>query len=420
MATFWIFIALVLLVSLLLIWLPHFRQQKLIRAEEAGVRNQTNMELFNERLAVLEKELQEGLLDQTEFDSLKQELEISLLQDMKQGEDESLSHKAKPKGILWPAIMSVAVIAIAGFAYLQLGAYKELPLLDSPQGANPHAGMSPEQLLDQEIAMLKGQVDMQPDNSQAWFNLGHAYISANRYDDAVKAFDKVIALVGPHAELLGPKATAIYYKNNQTMTPEVQALVDEALKLDPKDPSTQLLIGMNAFYTADYQAAINAWQTILSNESNDYDRSAIINAINTAKMRMSAENGEAAMPHDANHEGVIANDKKVTINVSISPELKEKVGPTDMLFVFARSTDGDKVPLAATKISAKALPAKVVLDNTTSMGGSQKLSDAKNVEIIAVLSKHGSVRPQPGDLQGILPLVPVGDTATLVLDSVVQ
>ena len=158
MTTFWIFIALVLLVSLLLIWLPHFRQQKLIRAEEAGVRNKTNVELFNERLAVLEKELHEQLLDQQEFDALKKELEVSLLQDMQQGTDESLSQQAKPKGILWPAVMSVAVIAIAGYSYMQLGAYNELPFLENPQASNPHAGMTQEQMLSEQIEMMEAQV----------------------------------------------------------------------------------------------------------------------------------------------------------------------------------------------------------------------------------------------------------------------
>ncbi|MCF1429037.1 MAG: c-type cytochrome biogenesis protein CcmI [Shewanella sp.] len=418
MTTFWIFIALVLLVSLLLIWLPHFRQQKLIRAEEAGVRNNTNVELFNERLAALEKELKEQLLDQQEFDALKKELEVSLLQDMKQGTDESLSQQAKPKGILWPAVMSVAMIAITGYSYMQLGAYNELPFLENPQASNPHAGMTQEQMISQQIEMMEAQVKSQPDNSQLWFNLGHAYTSANRYDEAIAAFDKVMELVGEHAELLGPKATAMYYKNNQTMTPAIQAIVDQSLSKDPKDPSTLLLVGMDAFYAADYNKAINAWETLLTNDRQDIDRASVNNAIQTARMRMAAESGE--MPNDANHAGVAAEQKTVTVEISIAPELQNKVASTDMLFVFARNTEGEKVPLAATKISAKTLPAKVVLDNSTSMGGSLKLSDAKNVEIIAILSKHGSVRPKAGDMKGELASVPVGDTTALVVDTLVQ
>ncbi len=74
MTTLWIFIALFLLVSLVLIWFPHFRQQKMLQTEEAGVRKQTNLELFNNRLATLEKELEDEQLEQVEFDALKKSL----------------------------------------------------------------------------------------------------------------------------------------------------------------------------------------------------------------------------------------------------------------------------------------------------------------------------------------------------------
>jgi cytochrome c-type biogenesis protein CcmH len=49
-----------------------------------------------------------------------------------------------------------------------------------------------------------------------------------------------------------------------------------------------------------------------------------------------------------------------------------------------------------------------------------KLSDAANVEVIAVLSKQGNIKPQTGDIQGKISKVAVGDTANLVLDTQVQ
>ncbi|MEZ9594476.1 c-type cytochrome biogenesis protein CcmI [Shewanella sp. 10N.261.52.F9] len=417
MTTFWILIASFLLVSLALIWVPHFRQQRMLRAEEAGVRKDTNLELFNERLSVLEKELQEDLLDQPEFDALKKELEISLLQDMKQGDDESLVNKLKPKSIMWPSVMSVVVIGICGYMYSTLGAYKNL---DQPMTANdPHAGQTTEQIMSQRVQMMEAQAQAEPENSQIWFNLGHAYISANRYDDAIKAFDKTMDLVGVHAELLGPKATALYYRSNQQMTPAVQALVDQSLALDAEDPSTLLLVGMDSFFTADYPKAIDAWQLILDSDRTDVDRGAIMNAINSAKMRLGTD---GAMPNDDAHKNVEpkATAQTVTVEVSISPELQAKVASTDMLFIFARSTEGPKVPLAATKISAESLPVTITLDDSTNMGGNVKLSDADSVEVIAILSKHGSVRAQTGDIQGTLAMVKVGDTGQLILDTQVQ
>ncbi|MGI2206216.1 c-type cytochrome biogenesis protein CcmI [Shewanella oncorhynchi] len=416
MTTFWIFIALVMLVGLMLIWIPHFRQQKLLKTEEAGVRKQTNLELFNERLGVLEKELSEELLDQAEFDALKKELEISLLQDIKQANDDSLVNQIKPKTILWPSIMSVCLIVISGYLYQHLGAFENIDSAQQP--ANPHAGMDTAQIMMQRVQMMEAQVKAEPENSQLWFSLGHAYVSANQYDKAIAAFDKVIELVGKHAELLGPKATAMYYKAGQQMTPQIQALIDESLAMDAQDPSTLLLVGMDAFFTADYKKAITSWQTILDSGRADVDRAALMNAIETANLRMQSE--IAGMPNDDAHKQVKASAKSVNVTISISAELAAKASPEDTIFIFARATEGPKVPLAATKVSAKSFPITVTLDDSSGMGGDVKLSDAANVEVIAVLSKQGNIKPQTGDIQGKISKVAVGDTANLVLDTQVQ
>ena len=416
MTTFWIFIALVMLVGLMLIWIPHFRQQKLLKTEEAGVRKQTNLELFNERLGVLEKELSEELLDQAEFDALKKELEISLLQDIKQASDDSLVNQIKPKTILWPSIMSVCLIVISGYLYQHLGAFENIDSAQQP--ANPHAGMDTAQIMMQRVQMMEAQVKAEPENSQLWFSLGHAYVSANQYDKAIAAFDKVIELVGKHAELLGPKATAMYYKAGQQMTPQIQALIDESLAMDAQDPSTLLLVGMDAFFTADYKKAITSWQTILDSGRADVDRAALMNAIETANLRMQSET--AGMPNDDAHKQVKASAKSVNVTISISAELAAKASPEDTIFIFARATEGPKVPLAATKVSAKSFPITVTLDDSSGMGGDVKLSDAANVEVIAVLSKQGNIKPQTGDIQGKISKVAVGETANQVLDTQVQ
>ncbi|GGQ02141.1 c-type cytochrome biogenesis protein CcmI [Shewanella ulleungensis] len=400
-----------------MIWVPHFRQQKLLQAEEAGVRRQTNLELYGERLAILEKELQDEMLDKTEFDALKKELEINLLQDMKQEGDDSLDVEIKPKSALWPAFMTICLLAISGYLYQQLGAYNELA--NPPQANNPHQGMDPAQIMSQRVQMMEAKVQAQPDDSQAWFSLGHAYVSANQYDKAVAAFDKVMALVGTHAELLGPKATALYYKAGQQITPDIQVIIDQSLALDPQDPSTLLLVGMDAFFTANYNKAIEAWQMILDSDRNDVDRTALMNAIESAKMRM----GETAdtMPNDTDHNGVaVVNAKTLAIEVTISEELADKVSATDTIFIFARATQGPKVPLAAMKISAANLPTTITLDDSTSMSGDLTLSSAKEVEVIAVLSKNGSVKPQAGDLKGTIDTIAVGGSATLTLDTLVQ
>ncbi|WP_350562978.1 hypothetical protein, partial [Psychrobacter sp. CAL346-MNA-CIBAN-0220] len=101
--------------------------------------------------------------------------------------------------------------------------------------------------------------------------------------------------------------------------------------------------GMDAFFTANYNKAINSWQMILDSDRNDVDRTALMNAIESANMRL---NEGSAMPNgDSTQKPVVtSNAKTVAIEVSIAPELADKVADSDTVFIFARATQGPKVP----------------------------------------------------------------------------
>jgi cytochrome c-type biogenesis protein CcmH len=405
MTLFWIVIALVVFAALLLIWVPHFRQQHLIQAETSGVRKQTNLAVFTERVVALEAELEQGKLEQLEFDALKQELEVSLLQDIKQAGDDSLDTQMSKKGIFWPSFMSVTLLIMTAYLYQQIGAYQAL---SAPAPAvNPHQGMEPEMAIAQRITMLEEAVKAQPENSQAWFSLGHAYITNSQYDLAVAAFDAVMALVGTQAELLGPKATALYYKHNKQITADTQAIIDESLTLDPTDPSTLLLVGMDAFFNARYQQAIDSWQLILSSERPDIDRAALINAIETAKLSLQKEAGPII-------------EKALEVKLDIDPAIATKMITKGTLYLFARTTTEPKTPIALTKLNDTTLPVTVTLDKRHFLSSDVSFSGLDQVEIIVLISKDGSLKPQAGDLQGKLIQGKFGETNNLVIDTIVK
>ena len=84
-----VFILLVFIVTLLMvIWLPFFKQDKTQqRAEQVattqqGVRAQTNIDLYHEHKAEIEKDFKEGGIDEENYQYLLAELDNSLLQDI--------------------------------------------------------------------------------------------------------------------------------------------------------------------------------------------------------------------------------------------------------------------------------------------------------------------------------------------------
>lgn len=73
-----------------------------------------------------------------------------------------------------------------------------------------------------------------------------------------------MALAGRQPELLGQWAQAQYFADNKQWSPKVQALTDEALKLDPKEVTSLGLLGIAAFEGQRYQDAIDYWSRLLA------------------------------------------------------------------------------------------------------------------------------------------------------------
>ncbi|MGB0895300.1 MAG: c-type cytochrome biogenesis protein CcmI [Parashewanella sp.] len=402
MTTFWIFTTIFIVISFGLIWLP-FLKKSSHNTLDIDLRHQANLDLFKEKLAILEQEQRNRVIDEQEFTTLKKELEITLLQDVKQGEsalntNATSHHKKNP---LWPMLMSLTVLSLCGYLYNKLGAYEILS--QTPVLAQGHENMTKEQIIAQELLMMEQQVKTNPKDSETWFSLGHAYMSLGRYDDSIHAFDQAISVDGNKAELLGPKATAMFYRAGQQMSPAIQTLIDQALKQDPNDPATLLLVGMNAFFDAKYQNAINAWKKILANDAQGIDREAVLNAIAEAKKRME----ENVQP---------TKSLGVEVEINIAPEFKSQISKNETLFVFAR-TSGDKVvPIAATKLVGDSFPLLVKLDQHNELGTGVSFADVKQVNIIALLSKSGKLKAQKGDLQGRIANIKVGGKANLMIN----
>ncbi|HEY5790728.1 MAG TPA: c-type cytochrome biogenesis protein CcmI, partial [Gammaproteobacteria bacterium] len=82
--------------------------------------------------------------------------------------------------------------------------------------------------------------------------------------------------------------------------------------------------------------------------------------------------------------------------------------PGDTLFVYARASNGPRVPLAIVRRQAGELPLTVVLDDSQAMAPNFRLSGFPEVNVGARVSKSGNALPQPGDLQGVASGVRLG------------
>ncbi|MDQ2778949.1 MAG: c-type cytochrome biogenesis protein CcmI, partial [Pseudomonadota bacterium] len=73
--------------------------------------------------------------------------------------------------------------------------------------------------------------------------------------------------------------------------------------------------------------------------------------------------------------------------------------PGDTVFVYARSAQGLRMPLAIVRKQVSDLPFDFVLDDSSAMSSAARLSTAGKVVVSARISKSGQAVPQSGDLE---------------------
>lgn len=407
-----IVIAFVLLI-LVVVW-THFINQNRQRAHvDNSFRDQTNVRLYHEHKAEIEKDFKQGNIDEENYQYLVTELDQSLLHDIEENSEAATqSHaESKPLSVIWPILLSAFILIFSIGYYKMHGSYDLVA--NTPQSKGSHEEVDAEQQAMMQVAQLLKLTQEEPANSDNWFSLGQAYISLGKFDKALLAYDEVIALDGEQADIYGAKAQAAYYQNNQKITDVVQRYIDKALSLDGKDPSTNILLGMHSFISQNFELAIEHWQLVIDDGRSTVNLEAIKSAVQEAKKRLAMAN-----------EGIDAEGPQLSVNVSLSDEIFDKLsqGEDKVVFIYATPIMGSRMPVAAIKVNASDLPLDVVLNNATAMTPQAKLSDVERVNLFAIVSSTGGAGIKPGDFKAELKNIAVNEkeTLSLVIDSIVD
>ncbi|EGH72581.1 c-type cytochrome biogenesis protein CcmI [Pseudomonas syringae] len=389
MIDFWMATGLLLLVALSFLLIPLLRGHRAQREED---RTALNVALYQERLNELQVQQEQGVLSVAQLQAARAEAARELLADTEGAEPDRTSRLGKP--LLLLAALLVPILGLAG--YLQLGASDRVEL--SREFARP-----PTSLADM-TQRLERSVQAQPDSAENLYFLARSYMAQNRPGDAAQMFERSVALAGRQPELLGQWAQALYFASDKHFTPQVQALTDEALQADPREVTSLGLLGIAAFETQRYQAAVDYWTRLLAAlPADDASRSALEGGIARARENLAKRPADAA-PAPA------VKAKSIKIHVELAAALQGKVRPNDSVFIFARAINGPAAPLAVKRITVADLPADVELSDSDAMMPQLNLSNFAQVQLVARVSRAG--QPTTGEW--------VGRSQPLASDSGVQ
>jgi len=398
MLSFWLVVAAMIVLPLFIL----LRSLLFTRSEKHSGNEHIDVAIYKARTAELEDEVESGILMEEKLSEVREDLKRTLLHDIDSQSDNNLEATQISKRDWWTAgVVTILLPITAIFIYLALGTPgpDKQPSIHSTS-ENSEAVLSVEEM----VAGLASRLQKEPDDQQGWIMLARSYMVLGKYNEAVSAFERLNELAGAQPGILLGYANALALANNGRVTGKPEQLAQKVLEIEPGNSNGLWIVGMAAFEQGEFQLAINYWQQLLEqlvDDSTSYNE--VAKLISRAEQQLSETGNqfETLISNQTSDDQVSKSiSKSITVNVSLSSHLVQDTNPTDTLFIFARSIDGPRMPIAVVRKQMSDLPLTVVLDDSVSMMEQRRLSGFDEVIVSARISKTGDAIPKQGDLIG--------------------
>jgi len=410
MTAFWIAAGfLTALVLVALCW-PLLRRRQATHASRKAI----NTAIYRDQMAELERDLASGALSQADHAAARDELERCVLEDV--AADDAATPAEAPRRISRTAAVLALALPVAAISlYFVLGTPAALD--PTAQQAAPTADE-----IEKMVATLAAKLEKNPDNPQGWVMLGRSYKALGRFDDAARAFDKAGPAMESEPELMLEVAELSAEINQGKIEGKGLELLRQVLKDQPDNPQALVLAGTDAYFRQNYADAVRHWERVLAQVAPDSQDAQNLSAgIDKARSLMGGGKPTPAPDKPpAKAAAPSAAGTQVTGRVDLAPALKAKAAPDDIVYIFARATQGPRMPLAVVRARVADLPMDFKLDDSMAMSPELKLSSAAELRIEARVSKTGDAIAKPGDLTGEIAPVKAGASGLkLSIDRVV-
>ena len=414
MIAFWISAALLLVLALVLL-LPALLRSKIDNEKPTDTAAQANLSVLRSQLTQLDADFAAGSINADQLALAKSEIERRALEE--ESAPETAVAPARSKRTAWALGVSIPLLAIGIYGFLGNIQALDPVNLQAKADAEP----TPEQI-EAMVSAFAARLEAVPANQtpdpKAWEMLARSYAAMQKFPEANKAYKRAVELNPGNAQMLADHADVVAMLQGQSMLGEPTKLFERALVLDPNNLKALALAGSAAFEKKEFAKAVQFWSKAqgLAPPGSDFAKG-LASSVEEARLASGQTGISPAVAKAAPTPALVAANIQGV--VSLSAAMKSKVAPDDTVFIFARASQGPRMPLAILKRKASELPITFTLDDSTAMSDDLKLSKFELVVVGARVSKSGNALPQSGDLVGqSAPVKAGGGKLTLVIDAV--
>ena len=288
--------------------------------------------VYRDQLDEIARDRTAGLIGEAEAEAARVEVSRRLIA----AADADESKQAAPSGSpLWRRRGA----AVAGLVFVPIGAVVLYLMLGSPQmPGEPLQARLRAIHNDRSIASLVAQVEQHlaqnPNDARGYAVLAPVYLQLGRFDDAVNARRKVIALSGETADRQADLGEALTAAANGIVTADAKGTFERAIALDADEPKARFFLGVAAEQDGDNANAAAIWQEMLKSASADTPWVATVQrALAEIGVAPGMPPAVAAVPPSASAPGPNASD------VAAASQMSEQDRNTMIRSMVARLAD---------------------------------------------------------------------------------
>jgi cytochrome c-type biogenesis protein CcmH len=244
--------------------------------------------------------------------------------------------------------------------------------------------------MEEAVAQLQMRLDADPNNFTDRAMLARAYMGMEKFELARDNYAAALKLNPDDSDLSVEYAESLLRTSaDHSFPPAAVRLLENAVAKNPKNQRALYFLGLHQFHSKQPAEAAATWEKLLPLLDPE-TAGAVAHQIDAAR-------SAAGMPPLP--AGSVPATSALNVEVLIDPTLANLAKPGDVLFVFARSTDGQGPPLAVKRVTFDKFPLRVQLTDADSPMPAATLSTQKSVVLMARLSKSGDAKAASGDIE---------------------
>jgi len=226
-----------------------------------------NTQFYRDHIAEIERDRERGLVSAPEAEAAKAEAGRRLLRAKAAG-DPAYCAVGEPALRRRRAVSALALSAVPILALALYGAHGSPHLPDQPLAARLQ---QPDDQMDiaAAIGRIEAHLAQNPQDGRGWDVIAPVYLRMGRVDDAVKAYETALRLLGPEPNRLTQYGEALVGAQDGVVPAEARTAFEKALQLDPGSAKARFYLARAAEQDGDREKARASYSALLASSPDD-------------------------------------------------------------------------------------------------------------------------------------------------------